>query len=290
MQTRSTTALYEGQLPMRVCALLYFVLLFAAALLLGACAATGVDPVEAVNSSGKELLKQADPPEPQIYRFYPGDELTVRAVNRPELTVSNLRVDPYGYITYPYLGQVLVKDLTAQEVVERLTKGLQEGQYYNRVLLTVSFVSSTQQFVYVVGEVKKPGPIPISGSITMVDAIGIAGGQTYDAEMSTVMWIRSRQSPPGAVKVNMSALGDPRADDPKIPNLRLIPGDVVYVPDSTIASIQRFMNRMFDIIRPFVALETAIVLYDSAELVLRGDYPRSSNNTTTIIVPSLNGN
>src|SRR5262245_61600157 len=118
---------------MRVRTLLCVVLEVAAAALLGACAATGTEPVEAVNATGAEILKQAGTQQPEGYRFYPGDELTVRAVNRPELTVANLRVDPNGYINYPYLGQVLVKDLTAQEVVERLTRGLQEGDYYRRV-------------------------------------------------------------------------------------------------------------------------------------------------------------
>jgi polysaccharide export outer membrane protein len=249
--------------------------------LLGGCAATGIEPIEATNPAGSEML--ASTQAPQHYRFYPGDELSVAAVNRPELNVTT-RVDPYGYISYPYLGQVYVKDLTPQEAAELLTRSLQNADYYRQIALGVSFVASKEQFVYVVGEVKKPGPIPITGSISLVDAIGLAGGQTHDAEMSTVMWIRGRQSPPGAVKVNMSAFGDPRAEDAKIPNLKLIPGDVVYVPDSAIAATQRFFNRMFDIIRPFVALGAGIVLWDEADLVLRGEDPRGSNNTTTIIV------
>jgi polysaccharide export outer membrane protein len=268
---------------MRIARIVRCLLPAAVAVLLGACAATGTEPIEAVNASGSEMMK-AEPPG--LYRFHPGDELSVSAINRPELTLTT-RVDPYGYINYPYLGNVLVKDLTSSEVVERLTRGLQEGGYYKRVTLTVAFVSSREQYVYVVGEVKKPGPIQINGSISMIDAIGIANGPTHDAEMSTVMWVRGRQSPPGAVKVNMSALGDPRAAEAKIPNLRLIPGDVVYVPDSTLAATQRFFNRMFDIIRPFVALETGIVLWNDVELTLRGDYPRNTNNTTTIIVNPL---
>jgi len=253
--------------------------------LLAGCASNGTEPLQAVNAPGGEMLNFVPSGE---YRVHPGDELSVTAVNRPELTITT-RVDPYGFINYPYLGQVQVKDLTTTEVVERLAKGLRDGDFYKRVQLAVSFVSSKEQYVYVVGEVRKPGPIPISGSITLLNAIGVAGGQTYDAEMSAVMWVRGSQSPPGAVKVNLASFGDPRATDAKIPNLRLIPGDVIFVPDSTIASTQRFFNRMFDIIRPFVALETGIVLWNDVELTLRGDYPRNanSNNNTTIIVNPL---
>jgi polysaccharide export outer membrane protein len=242
--------------------LLLLVLASAAAALLGACAATGREPVEAINPNGVEIMKSAESQEPQPYRFFPGDELTVRAVNRPELATT-ARIDAYGYIDYPYLGQVYVKNLTSKELADRLAKGLEEGDWFKRPVLTVSFVGSKEQFVYVVGEVKKPGPIPINGSIPLLDAIGLAGGQTYDAEMSTVMWIRGRQSPPGVVKVNLAAFGDPRSENPAIPNFKLVAGDVIYIPDSGIVATQRFMNRMSDIVRPFVLLGTPFSIRNS---------------------------
>lgn len=252
--------------------------------LLGGCAATGSEPIEATNPTGGEMVAPTKVPAPQQYRFYPGDELSVTAVNRPELTVTT-RVDPYGYIAYPYLGQVYVKDLTSHEVAERLTQGLQKGEYYNRLALGVSFVASKEQYVYVLGEVKKPGPVSIIGSVSLLEALGKAGGQTYDAEMSTVLWIRGRESPPGVVKLNLAALGDPRISNANIPNLQLIPGDVVYVPDSVIVSVERFFNRMYNILRPVVLLEQGIVLYDSAERVLSGRYPPPGNSQTIIITP-----
>lgn len=227
------------------------------------------------------MVKPVDAHVPQKYRFFPGDELSVSAVGRPELSVTATRVGPDGYISYPYLGQVRVKGLTAQEVAERLTWGLKEGNYYKRVALTVSFIASGQQYVYVLGEVQKPGPIAIAGSVSLLDAIGGAGGQTYDAEMSTVLWIRGSQTPPGVVRLNLSALGSPYSSNPSIPHLMLIPGDVIYVPDSPIASVQRFMNRMFDIFRPVVDLGTGVVLYQG---LLQNRYP-NGGGTAIIVSP-----
>jgi polysaccharide export outer membrane protein len=195
-------------------------------------------------------------------------------------------VDPYGYIVYPYIGPVLVKELTSQQVAERLAQGLKDGDYYRLVALSVSFVSSKEQYVYVLGEVKKPGPVPMIGSsISLLEALGRADGVTYDAEKSTVLWMRPRQSPPGVARVNLAALGDAAVSDPKIPNLQLSAGDIVYVPDSSIASFQRFMNRMFDILRPVVTLESAIALYDTAERVLSGRYPPAGTNQTFVVLP-----
>jgi polysaccharide export outer membrane protein len=251
--------------------------LVAAAALLGGCAATGEVPVEAGNAGGVEMITiseaqpAAQPVSAQpVYRFYPGDELAVIAVRRPELSVT-ARVDPYGYIAYPYLGQVKVQDLTAAEVAEHLTRGLREGDFYTSPVLSVSLVSAKEQFVYVLGEVKKPGAVTITGSMPLLAAISSAGGQTHDAEMSTVLWIRGRQSPPGVVKLDLAAFGDPRTRDPKIANLTLIPGDVLYVPDSVIASVERFMKRIFNILAPIVLLEQGLVLYPEVERFLRGE-------------------
>lgn len=249
--------------------------------LVAACADTGTAPVEAGNPAGREMISQSEDTSPKAYRFHPGDELSISAVNRPELTVT-VRADPYGNIAYPYLGQVNIRNLSPEEVAERLARGLQQGGYYNRVQLGVSLVSSREQFVYILGEVKTPGPVPITGTIPLIAAIGRAGGQTYNAEMSTVLWIRGNQSPPGVVKLDMQSLGDPRATDPRIPTLSLLPGDVIYVPDSVIASVERFMNRMFNIIRPIVQLEQGIILYPDVESALRGEGGRRTN---TIVVP-----
>jgi hypothetical protein len=92
------------------------------------------------------------------------------------------------------------------------------------------------------------------------------------------------------VKLDLAAFGDPRSKNPRIPNFKLVPGDVIYIPDSTIVATQRFMNRMFDIIRPFVLVESGIVLYDSVSRILFGTYPPSSNSnsTTTVIINPLN--
>jgi polysaccharide export outer membrane protein len=259
---------------------------FAIAVLLSACAATGVEPVEAVNDAGKEMI--AEPlaqAQPQTYRFHPGDELAIRAVNRPELTLSSVRVDPYGNISFPYLGDINVRNLSPSEVSDRLSRGLLEGGYYTRTEFSVSLVSSKGQYVYVLGEVKSPGPIAITGNIPLLAAIGRAGGQTYNAEMSTVLWIRGGLTPPGVVKFDMNALGDPRAKDAKVPNIVLAPGDIVYIPDSVIASIERFFGRMYNIFRAILVLEQGIAIYPDVEDALANRTRGGGGNTVNIVFP-----
>ena len=56
---------------MRIARIVRCLLPAAVAVLLGACAATGTEPIEAVNASGSEMMK-AGPPG--LYRFHPGAE------------------------------------------------------------------------------------------------------------------------------------------------------------------------------------------------------------------------
>jgi polysaccharide biosynthesis/export protein len=257
----------------------YMAGLLAAALLAG-CASTEEEPVFAISSTGKEMIATASADAPaRTYRFYPGDEVSITAVNRPELNVS-AKVDPLGYIAYPYVGQILVRDLTPVELADRLTRALQDGGFYVRPLITVSLMGTKDQFVYVLGEVNKPGQISVSGNVSLLEAIGRAGGQTYNSEMSTVLWIRGKQSPPGVVKLNLSDLGDPRKYDPRLPNLVMIPGDVLYVPDSVIASVERFFKRLGSIIGPIVDLERGLVLWPEVEAFLNN----SSTSQQPIVV------
>lgn len=248
--------------------------------LLGACAGAHA-PMVATNKTGATLVAETASQPSKDYRFYRGDDLAITAVNRPELTIASTKVDPNGYIAYPYLGQVYVQDLTPAEVAERLARGLREGDYYLRPEISVSLVATKDQYVYVLGEVTKPGAVSISGSLTLLEALARAGGKTYDAEMSQVMWIRGRQSPPGVVKLDLRALGDRKSGDPKIPNLTMIPGDVLYVPDSTLVSVQRFMTRMSAIIAPVVDLERGILLYPDVADFLTG-HTQSSQSPTIV--------
>lgn len=153
--------------------------------LLGACAATGDTPVEAINPTGKEMMTEARPAG------------WARGLEEGAITRARC-------FTFPWL---LPKSSSPMSWRSEETRG------------------NTPR------------------SLTLLDAIGKAGGQTYDAEMSTVLWIRGRQSPPGVVKINLKDLGDSRMREPQIPNLTMIPGDVLFIPDSVIVSVERFMIR-----------------------------------------------
>jgi protein involved in polysaccharide export with SLBB domain len=230
------------------------------------------------------LVESFSKAEQTVYRIRPGDELRIDALRRKELSRST-RVDTFGNISYPYLGEVAVQGLSADELAERLRIQLVSNRYYNNPQLTVSVVASHDQFVYMLGEWTNAGRIPISGQIDLWDAIGKAGGRTYDAEMVNVVLVRSSLQPAAAVVLNLVGLFDPydSAAVHPVPRFSLLPGDIVYAPATLIADAQRFFNRLFDIIRVPVAMESGIVLYPDVEDVIEGDTENSASDRNVII-------
>ena len=93
--------------------------------------------------------------------------------------------------------------------------------------------------VLVLGEVQAPKSVLIKGKLTVVDAITEAGGYTHDAVMSSVMIIRGELGSQKGIRVNLKQILK-EADIGQ--NIELKPGDIVYVPKSFVADIERFLR------------------------------------------------
>ncbi len=107
------------------------------------------------------------------YRLFPGDKLRVEVYKDPQLSQS-LQIRPDGKITLPLLGDVLASGLTPTQLRDSLATSLKE--YITNPVVTVIVVESTPQNVFVMGEVKSSGPIPMKGPLSIMQAIAMAGG------------------------------------------------------------------------------------------------------------------
>jgi polysaccharide export outer membrane protein len=79
--------------------------------------------------------------------------------------------------------------------------------------------------VFVTGEVQKPGAFPLRGSVTVLQAVAMAGGLTEFADRNAMMVIRGHNGP--RIPVRYSDLVDRRAQGA---DFALQPGDTVVVP------------------------------------------------------------
>jgi polysaccharide export outer membrane protein len=107
------------------------------------------------------------------YRIARGDKLRIEVYKDPFLSQS-LQVRPDGRITLPLIGDLAAAGLTPIELRTRIGTSLKE--FVAEPVVTVIVVEVVDPVVYVIGEVNQPGSIPIRGSLTVLQALAIAGG------------------------------------------------------------------------------------------------------------------
>jgi len=93
--------------------------------------------------------------------------------------------------------------------------------------------------VSVLGDVKTPKMIIVKGKLTLVEAVTEAGGFTENAVRSSVIVLRGELGAMKGYRVNMARIF--KKGDIGL-NIELEPGDIVYVPRSFIADIERFLR------------------------------------------------
>jgi polysaccharide export outer membrane protein len=126
---------------------------------------------------------------------------------------------------------------------------LEDGDLrYNIVMQNndVIFIpQNTDQLVYVLGEVTTPGTVVMGGGMSLFEALMKAGGPGRDAE-NTVYVIRQASLDTGFVEtLNLSDLlarADFRA------NVRLAPGDIVYVPQTGFSKFSYNVTKLLPIL------------------------------------------
>jgi len=172
-------------------------------------------------ASAEELFADLNPD----YKLGAGDVLEVSVYGEEDLT-KEVRVSEGGLITYPLLGQVSVGGLTARKVENLLTDQLGARFLVNP---QVNVFVKTFSKVFIYGEVEKPGPYPLEGNMTVLEAITMAQGLTDVANPKKVRVIRSRGRKKETIRINLNEITQKGR---KENDIVLEPDDVIVVPKS----------------------------------------------------------
>jgi len=174
------------------------------------------------------------------YKVGPGDVLTIIVWDHPELTTpagqyraadqAGTVVNEDGTIYYPYVGSLQVVGKTSRQIRDMLASRL--AKFIERVQLDVRVAAFRSQRIYVVGEVAKPGLLPISDvPMTVLEAVNQAGGFGPEADHSRVLLTRKGTT----FRVDIQAMYENGATEQ---NALLEHGDILNVQD-------RSFNKVF---------------------------------------------
>ncbi len=149
-----------------------------------------------------------------------GDSLTISLQGVPDPSINAVQIDDQGSITLPFIGPVAAAGINTGELAQRIRETYLARKIYNHVDVSVSV---TERYVYVGGEVMRPGRIVWTPDLTVAKAIQAAGGFSLYARENRVSLVREQQTYPVDVKLAQRS----PSQDP-----RLVPGDSIQVPRS----------------------------------------------------------
>ena len=172
-----------------------------------------------------------------VYRLGAQDSLRISVWGNPDLSAVSTQlsggnlasspagrtIDEKGDIFFPLVGTIHAQGLTIGEFRQLLTQRL--SKYIKDPQIDVDISGFRSQKVFISGEVKTPGVLPITDQpMRITDALGLVGGLTQEADLYNLILTR------GAVSksVDLDRIyysGDTSG------NILLKNGDILAIPD-----------------------------------------------------------
>lgn len=158
------------------------------------------------------------------YKLKAGDSLNV-SVWGEETLQKDVKVLPDGSITFPLAGRVEVVGATAAEVEARVTTKLETYLPDPQVTVVVSATDGNR--IFILGKVLEPGPVMMTGPMTVMQALSLTGGFDKFADLGAIKVLRNGKKGQIVIPVDYDALI--RGQKLKS-NIALEAGDTILVP------------------------------------------------------------
>ena len=196
------------------------------------------------------------------YKILPHDRISVIVYKHPELsTVSSgslqqergLLVNSKGEIRLPLIKKIKIAGLTQTEAENKISNAFRTYLKHPDIQLEV-----LNKRAYIIGEVNKPGAIPLDNErMTLLQAIALGGDLTVQANRKSILVFKSGDS-----KNVRSRLVDlTNSNSLMTANLMIEPNDIIYVMPNTmktfnnkVGEISPIFNLLGNILNPFVTL------------------------------------
>lgn len=143
----------------------------------------------------------------------PGDLILVKIWREPDLS-DTVQVDNAGLAVFPKLGPIKVTDIRPDSLERLLVRD------YSRYLQNPSIRVTVMRRITIWGAVMRPGTYPVDLTMTITDALALAGGATPEGKSDKVELRR------GSVRRVVDLSGEIR----RVGDLSLRSGDQLVVP------------------------------------------------------------
>jgi polysaccharide export outer membrane protein len=172
------------------------------------------------------------------YVVGPQDVLSITSYDQAELS-GKFTVEADGTFTYPLIGRFKAGGRTLREVEDGLKKRLMDEGFFKHPQVTVTVETYRSQKLFIIGEVRSPGTYPLSGNMTLVEAIARAGS-TLPSASGEVVIVHGGESATGptmpsgenskdaadVIRINLRQLENGELSQ----NAALKDGDTLFVP------------------------------------------------------------
>ena len=185
---------------------------------MAACSQPSREIVEEAGSAKKEFL------------LGPEDVLDIVVWKNDDLSQKAVVVRPDGMISMPLIGEITAGGLTANQLASQIALRLKE--FKERPAVTVSVKEVNSYYVYVLGEVGKPGKYQLKSLATVLQAVAVANGFTVYAAKNKMKVLRQMQGEDGKTReIRIPARYDDLVSGSgEIGDFVLKTGDVIVVP------------------------------------------------------------
>ena len=153
------------------------------------------------------------PPPQEVTTLGPGDVFEVHIVGEEKLPTV-FTVSPDGSADLPYVKRIQAAGLEPQQLSAQVRAKLMEMQILLDPSVSVSLKDLNSKRIEILGEVQKPGSLPMVSGMTLLRAISLAGGFSAMANHGKVMIRRRIKGGTKAASVSVDDIMENRIPDP----------------------------------------------------------------------------
>jgi polysaccharide biosynthesis/export protein len=192
---------------------------------LWAQAGSGAAPAASASPANQNADASA-PAKPHDNSFVIGndDVLAINVWKEPDISRS-IPVRSDGKISLPLVGEVQAAGLTPLSLEKEIASRLKN--YISEPEVTVMVQQVNSQKFNILGQVVKPGSYMVVNSLTVLDAIALAGGFRDFAKQKSIYVLRQGSAGESRLAFNYKEVSQGKNMSQ---NIKLQPGDTIIVP------------------------------------------------------------